>query len=54
MPDTTAAGSGEPELWVCYCGETAPPVRGSFPHPDCQGGRPVAAARDAAGGTPDA
>ena len=30
----------EGELWVCYCGAVAP-WGWSFPHWDCQGGRPV-------------
>ena len=27
-------------LWVCYCGEVAP-LGDTFPHRDCDGGRPL-------------
>ena len=35
MSETEGTG-----LWVCYCGEVAP-WSWSFPHWNCQGGRPL-------------
>jgi len=45
IPDGTPQGLAAdpdpaPGLWVCYCGEVAP-WSWSFPHWDCQGGRPL-------------
>lgn len=36
-----------PGLWVCYCGAVSP-WSWSFPHWDCQGGRPLSAEEIAA------
>jgi hypothetical protein len=37
LGDEETEGTG---LWVCYCGQVAP-WSWSFPHWDCQGGRPL-------------